>query len=231
MRKNFKKSIATLSIMTLFLSLGSLKVSAETKGILTLQEKREISEAFRKDGLEEDTITSLIKKLDNGDQIDSMNSEKEPISKYITTNKNGEKVEKFIYEDGSYAITTISTPHTIENRASISGGTISSGSGYKNVKKAKISHSTGIISSEFYADYTFVTGRKSYISNVYDYNIKMLLGSYSFNSFGITKKNEDSTGPATASLNFTARAIGGSGQTSYSLKLYVESYNAYAEYK
>lgn len=159
--------------------------------------------------MEEYTITSLIEKLDNGVQIDSMNPEKDPISKYTTTNKAGEQVEKFIYEDGSYAITTISTPLTIENKVSISGGTISSGSGYRDVKGAKISHSSGTVEVYFYADYTSVTGIRSYISNFYDYNIKMLLGSYSFNSFGITKKNEDLNTPAVASLNFTAKSIGG----------------------
>ena len=230
MRNFFKKSISILSIMTLFLSLGSLRVNAETKGILTLQEKQEITKAFRKDGLEEDTITSLIEKLDNGEQIDSMNPEKDPISKYSTTNKDGEQVEKLIYEDGSYAITTISSPNAISNRASISGGNVINGSGYKDVKGAKISHSTGTVEVYFYADYTSVAGRKSYISNVYDYKINVRLGYYTLESFGIVKKNEDLNGPAKASLNFGITRTGDLFSSSHRLVLSIDSYNSKATF-
>lgn len=204
--------------------------------------------------VEEKVQKELIEKLENGEVWDSVNNQKTPIKTEVTQDEDGinETVSRFA--DGSVSVTTVEpvsveftessevpvTPSfssSTKNAGSIgtfavSPGTVSSGSGYKTFKKAKVSQYAGFINASFYANFTIVQGGNDYISNVYDWKVVTYFGTYAFNEFKITRKTESLSGKASAKLTFSYGLYNGGLGGNCWLKLHVgkDSYSSSYSY-
>lgn len=176
--------------------------------------KEEVIKWFKDNGLDQDTIDSLIKKLDSGKLIDAINPSMK--SRGIVTYSDNYKT-KIIYPDGSITITGIEGGEIInipKTKASITGGTSSTGSGYTIRKGAKVYHNSGVLNMSFYATYTNVQGGYDKIDSVYDKKCTSYLGTWSYISFGRQKIFEDANGPARARFEVIYNASAGSSTAS-----------------
>ena len=195
--------------------------------------RQELIQWFKDNGLNQETISSLMKKLDNNEPLDSVNPTMQ--SRGIVTYSN-ENETKIVYPDGSIAITGIEGGEIIDvtqSRAAITGGTVSSGSGYFTRKGVKVYHNSGILNMSFYATYTNVQGGYDKIDSVYDKKCTSYLGTWSYVSFGRQKIFEDANGPARARFEIIYNASIGASSSSgnYYLDLRVGKDTATAVFK
>lgn len=216
-----KKFLLSLSALTLSLTaISGVNVSAQE--IINEDYRNEIIENFIGDGLEKSKIQNLMEKIDAGEILDSMNPEEKPILTEVTFDLYGNRTETLTYEDDSYSITSVIAPLSImplNLGGNVSGGTSGSGSGYQNIKGATVYHSLGIFKVSYNADYTFVTGGNSYISNVYNESFNMPVDKV---ELGVLKKYQSGTTPALAQLQFKYNHI------FYNFKLMILGYSATA---
>lgn len=226
--------------------LTSVDESVVPEQELTIEEINEGNEYIREQlnsyGVSQETTESLIAKLDRGEIWDSLNPEKKGTEKTI---KIDNYTEKKIFPDGSIIINEIDTADaTIENIpprytsptiggnggssdpglispfATVGGGTVTSGSGYTNVKGATVKSVAILVNAYYKVNYGIAYSGNDSITSVYGYNITVVRGSYSLESFGVKRGTENVNGKAYASLRF-AGTIDGVGTTSYYLNVYV----------
>ncbi len=217
------KKIMFLSVLLLSVVLGSFTSFADQKDIdvidaneITISNdlKLEIKESLDELGIDETTQDSLINKLEKGEIWDSM--DKEQVSQipedYFNVSEK-EPVKRYTFPDGSVIEQKIEIPTTKSQSnispSAISGGSVVSGSGYTTYKGVKVSKTSGLMGMGFYANYTFVQGGSDIIESVYDRWVKVVGGSYSVDTFQITRKTEVSGNPATAKLIADISWVGG----------------------
>ncbi|MER7521346.1 MULTISPECIES: hypothetical protein [unclassified Streptomyces] len=240
-----KKFITGLTIPVLALSLGLGATTSfaseldsptsnnvvEQSQQITAEDIASLKEFLTSYNVDETTQDQLITKLKNGEVWDSIKQGQEPVNTVEkTTEENGvETISTF--KDGSIAVTTLE-PTIVEftekapttggfSTFAVSPGTVTSGSGYKNFKKAKAYVYTGIANAHFYADFTIVQGGNDYISRVYDYKIVGIGGTASYDNLKITRKTENLNGKASAKLDFTWVAFNGATSSTCWIKLFV----------
>lgn len=128
------------------------------------------------------------------------------------------------YKDGSIVVTSVDYESveevSIAPRA-VSPGTVTSGSGYKNYKKAKVYYNSGIANAHFYANFTIVQGGNDYISSVYDKKVTAFGGTASEISLNLTRSKETLDNKASAKLSFNFVNFNNTASTSCWLKLSV----------
>ncbi|MBG9692714.1 hypothetical protein V4V34_07115 [Lysinibacillus sphaericus] len=185
--------------------------------------------------VDNETQRDLLEKVSNGELLDS-NLNKEPINTY-TVESNNVTENVAVFEDGSIAVTSVDlseatieeVPNTEKNSAmispfSISGGSITSGSGYTNYKNAYINQSTLTIAAAFYADFTVVNGVGSYITYVNQgYYLKVYTGYASGDSLTVVNAKETGSQPAEAILKWTYVAYSGAASNTNWLKLHLQN--------
>lgn len=208
MSKVIAAALLILSVQSTTANIGLAMESNDSKEInlnlissLSNEDIEELKTFLSCYGVDDLTIVNLINKLQNGELLDSINPEKQHLG---IVEKIGNEREKVTYPDGSIVIKGIDN---IQNRA-ISGGTVSSGTGYSSRIGARIYHNAGLINCEFYADYTNVQGGYDIIEKVYRYDIRVLGGSFTGATLAINKKYENSQGNAWASLRFKVSTLG-----------------------
>lgn len=207
-----KKFLSMAFAITILAAAFPLGVSAEINNpILSEKDRIIVNENFDVQGIDSKTKEKLIKKLESGELLDSMNLEMKDTA-IISENKileiDGSVTEetRAVYPDGS-----IST-------RSISDGTTSCGTGYCNFKGRKISATNGAVKASFLADYSIVNGSYDTISRAYDYLITGV-GSLANINLSLVKGTEDLSGPAEADLRFTGTV--GVYTTTFFVKLQV----------
>lgn len=140
-----------------------------------------------------------------------------------------ELTQKIIFEDGSITITGLDLIEA--NNRAITGGSTSSGSGYISRINAKVHHSTGVISAEFYATYTNVNGGYDMIDSVKNQRVITIGGTVSSINLKLSKKREDANGAAQARLSFVVSSYGGIAGGNCWLDLRVGKDTAYTDYR
>ncbi|MCM3574732.1 MULTISPECIES: hypothetical protein [Bacillota] len=169
------------------------------------------------------TISKLIKKLKNKEKWDSLNPEMQGTA---TPVKIDEETTKYVYSDGSIYIESLSggiveeqatssgmtvpvepSSGGITTMGSISGGTVSSGSGYTVVKGAEVVGTVILAGASYKVDYTIVNGGYDTISAAYSRNITVPGpgGDYTVEAWGVKKAKEDLNGKAYVALRFKAQ--------------------------
>lgn len=195
--------------------------------------REEVIKWFKDNGVDQETINSLMEKLNNNEMLDSINPEMQ--SRGIVTYSDDNET-RIVYPDGSITVTGIEGGEIInvpQSRASISGGSVSSGSGYSTRKGAKVYHNSGFLNMSFYATYTNVQGGYDKIDSVYDKKCTSYLGNWSYLSFGRQKIKEDANGPARARFEVIYNASIGESNSSgnYYLDLRVGKDSATAVFR
>lgn len=196
--KKFLTSLLALTFTFTILPFASVKAEETENSKI----RNEVIQAFIEDGLEEEEIEVILEKIDDGETLDSINPESEPISEEITFDLYGNQTEKLIFEDGSYSLTSIILPNSIlplSLGGNFSGGTITSGSGYQSIKGALVYHSLGIFRFGYNVDYTFVAGGNSYISRAYN---EYYTETVSKAEVGVYRTYQSGSTPALACLQF-----------------------------
>lgn len=161
----------------------------------------EIRLELKKNGISQETQDKLITKLKNGEKWDSMNPEKlkEIPKDYFKLNNKTSETKRYVFSDGSFIEQSVEiTP--VYSLRSVDGGDISNGTGYHNVKGAKVHVNKGFVSLGFMADYTLVNNADDSIDNVYGEWIKVIGGTYSDRNLRIVSSKEGVNGPAKAEL-------------------------------
>lgn len=198
-----KKVAFTLSVLTLASPIFNNGLTAEASELestnpgieqqVEVSDREYIENALRSNGLSEDTIDSLLNKLDNGELWDSLKGVN-PISEQTTTNENGVSKTIRTYADGSITITEVgggAVTEVVENSdgnmispASVTGGTVTSGSGYRIVRGATVKDSNIVITMSYRVDYEQWSGGRGKINRVYLPSVKVVPGSFSNVKFG-----------------------------------------------
>lgn len=169
------------------------------------------------DAAHQDSLVALI--LSGGVPL-SNNPEAEPsssISKVIS----GWQEIRSVYADGSVQITKIQQPQLAQSRALITGCKVQSGTGYKNYSGCMIDNNTVTTYFGFRANYGYVVGGRDAIFSAYDPFVFCYFGSCSEPNLAISKKYEDSNGPAVAKLSTVFTLFGGAASSTTSISLQV----------
>ncbi|CAB4600023.1 MAG: hypothetical protein F2587_00365 [Actinobacteria bacterium] len=171
-------------------------------------------------GVEDTYQDSLVNLILSGGVPLSNNPDAEPSS---STSKlvSGWKEVRSVYADGSVQITKIQQPQLVQNRALITGCKVQSGTGYKNYSGCMVDNNTVTTYFGFRANYGYVVGGRDAIFSVYDPFVFCYFGSCSEPVLAITKKYEDSNGPAVAKLSTVFTLFGGVASSTTSISLQV----------
>lgn len=176
-----------------------------------INDKESIRENFNELGIDSDTQEKLLKKIENGELLDSENPEK--INEGVTTKSSnpinnilGKSINsagyttRTVFPDGSISILSV-TPGT---------GTVC-GSGYCNYQNTKIYSSNTVVTASFLANFTIVNGGYSYISYVWDPSVRTFIStSFSNLSLNITRPSESLQFSAQASMTWIYSSVAGS---------------------
>lgn len=203
LKKNSKKAAVLLALFTLLSTSTYQNVFADEPNTAQNISSSDSSNKMAEDiiklrewlssyNVDDDTIDSLINKLEQGEIWDSLNPEKANLG--VSSKINNEE-SKIVYPDGSIAITGLEKG--IEDRK-INIGSVSSGTGYRVYKNCKVYHNAGIVNLEFYANYTIAQGAYDKIDGVRDARSTSLGGVATRVSFGRKKIQENANGPAKA---------------------------------
>jgi len=214
---------ALVTIISMFLSTSIYAGENKNNKItITAQEKSQIVESLHDNGVDNKTINRLIEKLEDGIMWDSFKEEYRNIRPaYIIESPDGTITEKYVYPDGSIRVSTLVVPkynhqpndnQTI-NPMSVGGGTWISGSGYRTCYGAYVKEDMVLLLGAFYADFTLLDGAYDYISDAYDYEIRVIGGTHDDDSLVITRSTETSTKYAEAKLQWTTDVSGGASST------------------
>ncbi|MTT31897.1 hypothetical protein GMB86_07730 [Terrilactibacillus sp. BCM23-1] len=183
-------------------------------------------------GVSQSTIQKLVKKWNNGLAIDALKGDDSQGTATIQTygkldpiSGNNQKVTKKVYPDGSISVTTVEVPKTdntnpnLISPLSVTGGTVTSGTGYTIHHGATVGTGNGAVTCSFKADFENINGAYDLIDRIYSYDIVVWGGSYSDVELKLVRKYETSTYKAHGMLRFQA-IIGPTGATQH-LDLYV----------
>lgn len=252
MKKNKLKVLGTTSLAAMILlSSGTSMVSANgspdssvkppvsqefEQRSLTKEEKVELKSFFDQYNVEKNVQNKLIKKLNDGELWDSLKGNQEIVKvKEVETETGFEKIET--YEDGSIIVSTVDSKELVEvsveekdefGTYAVSPGTVTSGSGYKTFRGAKVYVKSGIANCHFFANFTILNSGMDYISSAYDHSITTIGGTYSDDKLSITRSKETLDYRAEAKLSFKFEAYSGAGAQTVWIKLNVGR-NAYYE--
>lgn len=212
------KKIKIMTIMFLFVSMVfSSYNSIKANNI----EDIKLKNAFIEAGVEIDKVDSLIEKVQNGELIDSMNPEVQPID--VTVKTVGKSViTTSEYPDGSTSEITITPKANFTVDGEVLGGNKTGGSTWFGWTNAEVRATWGVVNCYFHADMNGGYGSAT-ITKVYDYGITTSGGTYSNPSLSIIRANADSRSGtvAEARLSFRATAVNGYADTTVKLHLYL----------
>ncbi|MDX1770185.1 MAG: hypothetical protein R3328_01535 [Planococcaceae bacterium] len=246
MNSKLKKVLVSSIALTTILGAGTGIASAnsfakENISSVQQQEKKEMSKDdikqlkmfFDEYGVEKQIQNSLILKLKKGIPWDSIKPESEIVSsEEIVSETETQVIQKF--KDGSISVQTLETPavqvednistdnnESIFTPLSVTGGTVTTGTGYRTVRGAKVKVETGICNAWFYADFTTLYGAMDRITSVYDSTVVGIGGTTNSDTLNIVRATETLDNKAEAKLNFQFVAFGGAGSSTVWLKLLV----------
>ncbi|MGN7468543.1 hypothetical protein [Brevibacillus sp. SAFN-007a] len=197
-----KKFVSFMSIFVLMLvafvqGVSAEKVSANPKVFEFSQTDIEnLKDRFSELGIDEKTQNTLIKKLENGEVLDSMKEEnlQKAKAQIIANGENSLNKSRVItFNDGSkimYGTRLVDS----EIQPMVSPGSYMIESYWF----------TGIVNFGFYSDIVIVSGNNNdYIVDSYDPYVSVLGGSFTPPTVGIKRKYETSTRRAYSQMDFT----------------------------
>lgn len=216
-------------------------VENNSYNFLSESEVIELLDFFTSNGVENSKAIELIGKVDSGVILNSMDENFADLG-ILTIEEmtpTGELKQVYTYPDGSIKVNEVYRPETVsESIRSVSGGSVSSGSGWMTTKGARVYASVGVATCWFYADYTFAKGGYDKITRIYDASINTIGGTYHDATLGngpLTsdnnapdKANENASGAAYAKLSFKFDAYSGAGSQTCWMKLNVGGDNAWS---
>lgn len=197
-----KKFVSFMSIFVLMLvafvqGVSAEKVSANPKVFeLSQTDIENLKDRFSELGIDEKTQNALIKKLENGEVLDSMkeeNLQKAKVQIFANGENSLNKSRVITFNDGSkimYGTRLVDS----EIQPMVSPGSYEIESYWF----------TGIVNFGFYSDIVIVSGSNNdYIVDSYDPYVSVIGGSFTTPTVGIKRKYETSTRRAYSQMDFT----------------------------
>ncbi|MFV5960560.1 hypothetical protein [Bacillus sp. AK25] len=177
-----------------------------------------------------ETQDKLLKKLANGEALDSfILPEEKAVDTIKKETDNGYEIT-YIFADGSYTQSAVDEPGFSVLKVGITDGKCQGGSGYTNCSGRKVYYNnSGTFSLSFKASYTHVQGGFDSISSAGKWNIWTVTGSYSNPKMRIIRKKETDFKKAEARLSATLVIGGGIGSITRSVSLIVGKDKAKAQ--
>jgi hypothetical protein len=233
-KKIFSVLLASLMLFasTGFTHVGQVKAEEATqqKHKLSEAELAELRDKLSDLGINEVTQEKLIEKYENGQPWDSVNPAKlKQIAPTLRISSNN-PVQRYTFEDGS----VLELKVKVLKEETISSDQAANlmakkgkepkpecGTGYCKFYDVLVDGTSGVQSAEFKADFVLVQQGYDYISNISDWRIVTIGGSYTKEDFEINRPKETKNRDAQATLRWTTTAIGGAGGATSYLKLNV----------
>lgn len=194
----------------------------------------ELKQHLLDDGVKEESILGLIRKVDSGQMLDSQQSGAEPVSSRRWSDSDFDYVRDE-FADGSYRITSVEKPRNevlakmLGLKTGISGCHSQSGTGYSAKTDCKISASEATFSASFLASYTFQQGGPSVITKAANGNVKTFGGTASSIVTKIYRKESSGSTPATAYLRWYFKSTGSVASGTTYVYLHVKPDNDWVE--
>lgn len=214
------KKVITTMIAVMILSLVPITAQATDSEVSTSSSRAQQEEMYAEliaNGVPDEQAQNLVEKFQMEIPWDATLPNVTPAEIRQSDEGAYSKVTE-IYPDGSLLVTTVEKP--VENKQrSVSGCSVSVGSGYRNFRACNVKSSVvAIYFASFKADYTLVQGAIDSINSVWQGGC----GSYSnlvtvsCGSPSIIRAKEGYDGrPALAQMRLDYRAKGGAGTTAY----------------
>lgn len=251
MKKTLISILLATSIITTFVASplkayastneNSNVVESKTYNFLSESEVNDLLNFFTSNGVENTKALELLEKVDSGVILNSMdeNFSDSGVLTSETLSLTGVLKQVYTYPDGSISVNEVYRPETaLISPMSVTGGSVTTGSGWMSIKGAKVYASVGVATCFFYADYTFASRAYDQINRIYDASITTIGGTYEEATLGngpLTydfntpdKAREDGNGPAYAKLSFKFSAYSGGGAQTCWMKLNVGGDSAWS---
>lgn len=197
---NLKKLVSVMSIFALTLGIFSQSIFAEeTRSVSKISQAHvaELKHSFNELGIDEKTQNTLIKKLENGQMLDSMKEEN--IQKTIKKLNRSFNIEKGLNQ---------SEVVTFADGSKIKYGVRPVNSGIKSVAPGSYTvesyWATGTVNYSYYNDYTIVKGKDNdFISKAYNPTVAVIGGTFTTPTVTIHRAKETSSKYAYSQMDFT----------------------------
>lgn len=218
-----------LVLLTLLLTLpvaGFAQAKDKFDRKLTTQEIKDFKDNAKSLKIDEKTQKKLLKKLENGELIDSDNPSKysDEINAALEVSAE-EPIKEYTFEDGSKVVVSVTEEKTQREEAVFGITSTSCGTGYCNFTSYKVQKETPVANVSFRADFTLVYGHQyaDIITDAWDESASVIGGKISvYPSVRISRGTEVVGGSkAEAKLTFTYENFNGTGSTDVELRLYV----------
>lgn len=206
-----------IAILCCFLLLTGFS-TPDVESKVRFQKKADIMNSLREVNIREEKLGLLADKLLRGDVLDSMKEEYQDLPPVFTyTRIDGTYYEEYVYPDGSVKQVRID-PGVFTG--TIITGNYQSGSYWWAHTGSRAFATWGVVTASFYADFQG-SADHGVIQRVYDYGIIVVGGTFRDVSLTKVRENATSTLPALAQLFFIGSAVGGFGEATFYLRLYV----------
>lgn len=217
------KKIKCLSlVLSLILIACPIKIFASSENSMSTEDELRVRNFLVENNVNSEDIEKLLKKYENGEIWDSLNPNVSSIrtEKY---KKDNNVITKMYFPDGSVTVKEIidePNEDSISTRK-VSGGTWSSGTGYRNCYGALVRVNHGVVDMSFEADFSIHQNNYDKINDVYHGDYFVAGGTVSNEVLRINQEWETSRRPAEAEYSITFNSYGSTSGWKYTLWLRV----------
>lgn len=234
--------IIIIAGLLLFFNLGISQTNAQTISngketsvttTISNEDLQKIRENLSSQGIDNNTVNKLIKKVKERKTIDAdVMTTEQAISSEEKVEGNTKTIT-YTYPDGSRSVLTVEEtdaqpPATgTISIESIYGGSCTSGSGYSVCKNRTVSLQLSTYGYSFQASYQIVSGAYDSITWAGNWNVWAAGGTVNSQNLRIIKSTENANGPAQARLSAIIEIYSGANSFTRSLSLLVGSNSAW----
>lgn len=211
-----KKIIKFLMLSIICLSLSNPVYAKDNENFLDKADREQLLENMESMGIVDKKVQrTLLKKLENGELLDSMNPDKiAEVDEELLTPTNEEPVKSYTFEDGSVIRNSIQK---------VGFGINGCGTGYCNYYEYRVRAEYVAITAQYYVDFTINQGTSvaDRISRAYNESASATGVAIVSTSLTIPKATEDTTNKIKAYSNYKVVFGNLAGQKTGNLKFFV----------
>lgn len=234
-----KKIVNLLIVFTFLLSFGTIKVEAKEATVkdiienkLTNNEMSILYENFLKLNIDAKTSLKLVKKVNAGYMIDSMNPKYQDNGKEMLSICGNNAINRIVFPDGSVSVSTYPISNAPLDTSimplTITGGEYTNGGTWWTWRGRVVTHNTGLISATYFIDCSGSAYEASKITRAYDYDITAVGFNISEIQLTIPRPTVSSNSPAYAQLKF--RLTNSISDGKYTLKAFMSNAEYYTKF-
>lgn len=214
-RKALKVIMSISSVVLLGMSSSTVVFAENNPSSEEKLLQEETVDFLKEYNVDEENIDKLLDKLNAGEKWDSIEGNQITNQEYYED--ENKKITIDHYEDGSIAVTEVDVSQAIiiedtedysegiiNPLASVNPGTTSDDSNHRRYIGATVRHSNGLLTAQFFADFTIARRGSGTINRVYSPKVTMIgvNASVTNRRLVINRRQSSSSSPARATLTF-----------------------------